>query len=306
MAINPLSKNDVSALAQLLGRQSVHGQGAQAGRAKSNEADLAPILERTRVHRVHVEEHRMVGVDFRINVGSGKGVDGGLSAEAVAAAQNDPKLAELNAALSGFDALNSNQKNMIFSAGLFLKDRDEGGYAALVNFVDQAKAHAAAAGPDAAFSMEFSFKSESHLVVDYVEIMQERVALPPEGREGEESVRNAPREQSRVQARRTVFSLEIHQSGILLSLGPILADLKAGEDLTSAVEKPKEGNAALLDALLDPEELAELRAEKEKDEELKGKAAEKNVPQPQVPIYKAFGASAVVNEDPLKITVGYA
>lgn len=140
-----------------------------------------------------------------------------------------------------------------------MKDRSPEGYQQLLDFVEKAKSHAAA-NPGKAFAMDFQFKSSESLVVDYYEETHEAAMISTKG--GQESEQISHYKQSTVSARRVVYSQTFQVSGMLMGLGEVLADLKAGvkpeadkalEGKDKAPELPKPGSATadLLDELLE-------------------------------------------------------
>lgn len=223
------------------------------------DVDMSGVAERVSKYKVHIEEHRTVEVGLRLNVGTGKGAK--VDLEEVARAKEDTRLAGLHAVLQDFDELTEDQKNMVYAAAAFLKDRKEEGYQQLVDFVKQAKEHAKA-NPGQAFSLEFNFKSQDSVVIDYVEEVRERVQFTHQHGEGEnESADVVQASRYQASARRVVFSQTIQFSGILMGLGEVLGDLKAGVKPESALPappeeaanlpKPGEATAELMKSILD-------------------------------------------------------
>lgn len=288
--------------------------GNAATRRGGSDPALKTVLERTRAYKVHIEQHRLTEVDMKLTVGGGGGAK--VDATAVAQAQTDPALSELHGALEGFDSLTEDQRNMVLAAGSFLKTRDQEGYTALVDFIGEAKKHAAD-NPGGAFTLAFSFHSQDSLVVDYVEEVRERVtvALPPPGAEQTPPPERAEAVQV---SRRTVMSLSVQHQKILISLGEILADIQAGlkPELLPETVKPADASSELLHALLetiaDPKEAlspkkhnGDEKTEKhEKEDEDEGRKTEKVRPLAQPPAYGATKAHKGGSEPGL--TVGYA
>ncbi len=279
--------------------------------------DMGAVAETTQRYQVHIEQHRLTEVGLKLTVGGGSNTK--VDHAAVAKAEKDPALSDLHAALEGFDALTENQRRMVLAAGSFLKDRNEGGYQALVDFVTQAKEHSTA-NPGGVFSMEFSFRSEQHLVVDYYEETRqtvqlagrERAAQAPEGQRPEAPAVHA------AQQRKKILSVTIQHQSILMSLGEILADLKAGvlqpEPVVPEPQKPGDATAQLLESLLDPPSVEDQREKAleaaEEEEEATGPTTARPTPPPfahQNPVYRiedVLGPQAKANAQAL--SVGYA